>query len=133
AVIVLLFFCGFVYSPDPMSETFRGMASESLEGTFDRVADDAALNRVTITDKIIAHGGVLVGGAAYWLNAPEASKVMWHYCYGDGSQLVLDPVYIKTSPVVTRAIATLQDGVPKDVSFRQDEDYRLSLALNPFK
>ena len=58
---------------------------------------------------------------------------MWHYCYGDGSELFLDPSYIKTSPVVANALQTLQEGVVKDVRFRQEEDYRLSLALNPFK
>jgi len=133
AIVLLLFFLAFVYSPDPISETFRGMASEGLEAMFDSVADDAALNRVTPLDKLIAHGGVAVGGAAYWLNAPEASKIIWHYCYGDGSQLVIDPVYIKASPVVLRAIPTLKDGEITIVSFHQDDDYRLSLALNPFK
>jgi len=133
AIIVLIFFVAFVYSPDPMSDTFRGMASEALEATFDGVADRAAQQRSTSTDKALAHLGVIVGGAVYWQSAPESSKVVWHYCYGDGSQLILDSSYIKESPVVKAAIQSLEDGKEKSVSFRQDEDYRLSLALNPFK
>jgi hypothetical protein len=132
AVVVLLSFCAFLYSPDPLSETFRGVAGDMLEATFDSIAEDAAANRATPLDKAIAHVSLLAGGAAYWLNAPEASKVVWHYCYGDGSELRLDPSYIRTSPVVKQAIDSMKTGETKTVSFKQAEDFRLSLALNPF-
>jgi hypothetical protein len=64
--------------------------------------------------------------------APEAARVVSQYCYGDGTQLRLEPDYIKASPVVRRAMAEVPAGESRLVRFKQDDDFRLSLALNPF-
>ena len=63
---------------------------------------------------------------------PEASKILKHYCFGDGSELVLNADYIKNSPVVKRKLATMRVGQKKKVGMHQWEDWRLSFALNPF-
>jgi hypothetical protein len=63
---------------------------------------------------------------------PEASQALRHYCFGDGSQLNVDPEYIKTSPVVQQHLAKMKVGQKKKVGLHQWEDWRLSFAINPF-
>jgi len=71
----------------------------------------------------------IIIGAVFF---PEASNVLKHYCFGDGSELVLNADYIKNSPVVKRKLATMKVGQKKKVGMHQWEDWRLSFALNPF-
>ena len=64
--------------------------------------------------------------------APEASAVLSHYCFGNGDTLHLNADYVKTSPVVLKSIQDLKIGQSRWISFKQNEDWRLSYALNPF-
>lgn len=64
---------------------------------------------------------------------PEASKILRHYCFGDGSTLYLKSNYIKHSPVVKRKLSKMKVGQTRKVGMHQWEDFRLSYALNPFK
>lgn len=73
--------------------------------------------------------GIIVGG--YFLY-PEASKVVAHYCFGNGDTLHLDPTYIRNSRVIVQKLNTMKIGESKEVRFNQTEDWRLSYALNPF-
>lgn len=73
--------------------------------------------------------GIIVGG--YFLY-PEASKVVAHYCFGNGDTLHLDPTYIRNSRVIVQKLNTMKIGESKEVRFNQKEDWRLSYALNPF-
>ena len=59
--------------------------------------------------------------------------VLSHYISGSGETLQLDPVYIKNSSVVRKAIKNMRIGETKKISFKQSEDWRLSYALNPFR
>jgi hypothetical protein len=71
---------------------------------------------------------IVVGSIVF----PEASIVLRHYCFGDGTQLNVDPDYIKNSPVVKKHLANMKVGEKKKVVFHQKEDWRLSFAINPF-
>lgn len=71
---------------------------------------------------------ILVGSIFF----PEASQSLQHYCFGDGSELVVSSDYIKNSPVVKKHLAKMKVGQKKKVGFHQWEDFRLSFALNPF-
>jgi hypothetical protein len=73
--------------------------------------------------------GMIVFGFFFF---PEASQALRHYCFGDGSQLNVDPAYIKTSPVVQQHLAKMKVGQKKKVGLHQWEDWRLSFAINPF-
>jgi hypothetical protein len=73
--------------------------------------------------------GLILGGK---IIAPEASEVLSHYCFGNGDTLYLNSDCLKTSPVVLKSIKDLKIGQSKSVSFKQQEDYRLYYALNPF-
>lgn len=78
--------------------------------------------------KVIVIGMIVVGFFFF----PEASQALRHYCFGDGSQLNVDPEYIKTSPVVQQHLAKMKVGQKKKVGLHQWEDWRLSFAINPF-
>ena len=83
---------------------------------------------VVFHKKLIVIGMIAVGSVFF----PEASKALRHYCFGDGSELRVDPAYIKSSPVVKKHLARMKVGGKKKVRFHQWEDWRLSFALNPF-
>lgn len=63
--------------------------------------------------------------------APEAAAITRHYCLGNGQTLYLESKYIKNSPVVTTNM-NLRIGQTRKVVLKQQEDWRLSYALNPF-
>lgn len=63
---------------------------------------------------------------------PEASMVLAHYCFGNGSVLNLPTDYIKQSPVVIKHLNKMKIGERKRITAKQHEDYRLTFALNPF-
>ena len=79
-------------------------------------------------NKIIV-GTCYLGGL---IVSPEASKILYHYCYGDGEKMVLDSDYIRNSPVILKHLKTLKVGESKRVGFKQKEDWRLSYAINGF-
>lgn len=71
----------------------------------------------------------IIGGK---LVAPEASAVLAHYCFGNGDTLHLSPDYLRRSTVVLRSIRGLKEGEVRRIVFKQQDDWRLSYALNPF-
>ena len=76
------------------------------------------------------YGGIVtLGGLRY----PEGAAVIDHYLHGGGQDLYLSNVYIRHSPVVRRRLAALSVGQTAVVTLRQQEDWRLSYALNPFR
>ena len=73
---------------------------------------------------------VIMGGGLFI--APEASKILSHYC-GNGDTLYLNSTYLSESPVILRQARKLKVGQSiKNLGFKQHEDWRLSYALNPF-
>ena len=63
---------------------------------------------------------------------PEASDVLRHYCFGDGSRLVSHSDYIRRSPVILAQLKTMKTGEVRKVGLHQWEDFRLTYFLNPF-
>jgi len=78
--------------------------------------------------KIIVIGMILFGSLFF----PEASKILKHYCFGDGSTLYLESNYIRKSPVVIKKLCKMKIGEKRKVGMHQWEDIRLAYALNPF-
>lgn len=62
---------------------------------------------------------------------PEASDVLRHYCFGDGSRLVSTSDYIRRSPVVLAHLKTMKTGEIRKIGMHQWEDFRLTYCLNP--
>jgi hypothetical protein len=73
---------------------------------------------------------IMVGGLFV---SPEASKILCHYCFGNGDTLYVNSSYLSKSPVILRQAKKLRIGQSiKNLGFKQHEDWRLSYALNPF-
>jgi len=62
---------------------------------------------------------------------PEASSILSHYCFGNGSTLILNDEYIKKSPVIVYHLKEMKDGEKRKIAMHQWDDLRLSFALNP--
>ena len=72
--------------------------------------------------------GIGLGAIAY----PEAGAILRHYIYGGGMELELSSEYFRRSPYLRARIAELGPGSHGPIWFRQSDDWRLSLALNPY-
>ncbi len=66
------------------------------------------------------------------ITAPEGSAILQHYCFGDGTDLVLESDYLPYSPVIKSELKKMRIGQDKVIRFNQNKDWRLSYALNPF-
>jgi hypothetical protein len=62
---------------------------------------------------------------------PEASAVLSHYCFGDGSRLVVNSDYLKRSRVILYHLKKMKTGKKRRISMHQMDDLRLSYVLNP--
>ena len=62
---------------------------------------------------------------------PEASSIVSHYCFGNGSDLILKNNYLKRSPVIIHHLKEMKVGEKRKIGMHQLEDLRLSFALNP--
>ncbi len=85
--------------------------------------------------KIIFFTGLIIIVTVYVyfrVSAPEGMEILQHYCFGDGSELVLESDYLPNSPVIQSELKKMKIGQDKVVRFYQKEDWRLSYALNPF-
>ncbi len=63
----------------------------------------------------------------------EGIQVVTHYMFGNGSDLELRSEHIPHSPVIRKRLAFMKVGETVRVSFRQQEDWRLSYAINGFQ
>ena len=66
------------------------------------------------------------------ITAPEGSAILQHYCFGDGTDLLLESNYLPNSPVIKSELKKMRIGEDKVIRFNQNKDWRLSYALNPF-
>jgi len=64
--------------------------------------------------------------------SPEASEILYHYCFGNGDTLYLKPDYFQLSPVIRKAKVDMRPVQEKIVWVHQPDDRRLSYALNGF-
>jgi hypothetical protein len=113
----------------PVGPAVEGGINAHLDGVNDRMH----AGRLTWLDRVecrLLYKGIVVAG---WVVSPEGSQIVNWYINGDGSDYELSPDYIKTSPVVQRHLATMRVGETRVVRFKQNEDWRLSYALNPFR
>lgn len=62
---------------------------------------------------------------------PEASSIVSHYCFGNGSDLILNNNYLKRSQVIIHHLKEMKVGEKRKIGMHQLEDCRLSFALNP--
>jgi hypothetical protein len=74
--------------------------------------------------------GIIVVGVKYI--PTEGVRILYHYMFGDGSDLELNSDYIPQSTVIVSRLKKMNVGETRKISFKQSEDWRLSYAINGF-
>jgi len=133
---VLLFLAlGFgciLFSPDPASSRLRTFVEAGTNSYIKNLADRASMQALTSTDKLMLKMSIGTGVAVSKFKYPEASTLLSHYLHGDGSDLELDSNYFSNSAYLQSIIEKLGRGNHGPLTLRQSDDWRLSLALNPY-
>lgn len=106
---------------------------EHLTGYFKNLEKRATKGQDTLAEKA-ALGAVYNGmiGVGYFLY-PEASKVLYHFCHGDGRRVEIDSSYIQNSTAIQKRLKKLRPGQSWKGWIKQSEDRRLTYAYNPIK
>jgi len=76
----------------------------------------------------VAYGGMVAVGSVLY---PEASEVLYEFCWGGGDDPEIDSDYVRQSPFIRKKLASLRPGQKWSGWYKQTEDVRLSYAFNP--
>ncbi len=117
---------------DPLSKTLRKNTENSFNGYVDLLMTKTATGSLNSVDKAIMNAGTASSIAITKFIYPEASALLHHYVYGDGSDLQLPSDYFQTSEYLNAQIDSLGNGQHGPINFKQEEDWRLSLVFNPY-
>lgn len=117
---------------DPLSKNLRAKTETSINSYVENLTDKAFSGSLSFFDQAVLNISVLSGVAYTRFTFPEASALLYHYVYGNGSDLMLDSTYFQASDYLNQTITTLGLGEHGPIAFKQNQDWRLSLALNPY-
>lgn len=112
--------CGITLTSGQMlTNYFRGLEKRA-------VTDD--VHGIEIVTLQAAYGGMVAVGSVLY---PEASQVLYEFCWGGGDDFEISAEYVKQSPFIRKKLAELEPGQKWAGGFNQTEDVRLSYAFNP--
>jgi len=133
-VFTTLAFVGVIYSSDPVSSKLRVSAEHHINDYIENLANRASSGNLTSVDRLALNISVFSGVTISKFKYPEAAKILHHYIHGDGSELKLDAAYFRKSRYLTSVISRLGTGDhgPLTLTLTQSQDWRMSLALNPY-
>ena len=95
---------------DPISQQLRIWTEHNLNQAIENLTLKAERQQLNWLDKIVLHGALGLGcGITYW-QYPEASKILWHYVYGQGEALTLEAEYFQQSDYLKQQIQQLGQG-----------------------
>ena len=131
-----MLFTGVIFSittlNDPLSTQLCSKTEQYLNAYVENLTERAGQHNLNLLDKAALHSGVLTGVAVSWFHYPEASALLLHYVYGDGSDLQLSADYFRKSVYLKKKIAALGIGRHELIGLHQQDDWRLALTLNPY-
>lgn len=117
---------------DCFSQNVRARVQNGANAYLVQLSRDVAKQQVSAVDKAILHIGALSGVLLSAVPYPEASRVLYHYIYGKGEDLQLSSNYFENSTYLQGVLQGLGDGQHGPLTLHQGDDWRLSLALNPY-
>ena len=117
---------------DPISKKLRTGTENSFNQYVDFLLTKAQKDELNSLDWAIMHAGTKTSIVATKFIYPEASILLDHYVYGDGSDLKLPADYFQTSDYLQNKIEVLGNGEHDLIKLEQEEDWRLSLVFNPY-
>jgi hypothetical protein len=132
ALLAALGACLLIWSPDPISALGRAHAERGLDLYLDGMRQRGARGELSTVDRAVLHGGILVGTGVGGLFYPEGARILRHTVYGGGADLELDASYFAESEYLRRQIDDLGPGDHGPLWLKQSDDWRLSLAFNPY-
>jgi len=127
-----LFLFSILQLDDDLSTAMRASVQTGVNAYIADLSKDTANNQLSSTDQVVLHICALTGVAASYFSYPEASKLLYHYIYADGETLELSSAYFQQSEYIRRIIKKHGKGQYGPITLRQKDDWRLSLALNPY-
>jgi hypothetical protein len=130
--IAIAFAISVTMLDDPVSAALRERAEAFLAALSERLYERHREDRLTRFEVCLLHAATLAGVAGTRLAYPEASALLYHYVYGDGSPLELPSSYFRNSTYLKAKVRELGPGRHGPIGFEQSADWRLSLALNPY-
>lgn len=131
-VLLSLFSLSVTLLDDPLSQTLRSATERHLNQYIEALSEKSSQGTLCTLDKALLHTSVLAGITLSRLPYPEASALLYHYVYADGSDLELPSSYFEQSAYLQTIISRLGEGQHGPIALKQDDDWRLSLALNPY-
>lgn len=117
---------------DPISKRFRDYTEDHLNQYIAELTGKAANNKLSDFDYLVLDCASVSSISLAWIKYPEAAEILYHYLYGDGSDLEIESDYFKESGFIQQTIKIKGEGDHGLVALKQSDDWRLSLALNPF-
>jgi len=129
---LLLFSISITSLSDPVSSKLRVVTEKTINNYLYNIAIKGQEDRLNLFDKSILHSGLIIGSTISRIAYPEASKLLFHYVYGDGSDLNLNSRYFRKSSYLKQKINELGNGHHGPIGLKQHEDWRLSLVFNPY-
>ena len=117
---------------DPVSKSLRKNTEQSFNGYVDLLLNKASTGSLNSIDKTIMNVGTWTGVGVTKFIYPEASALLNHYVYGNGSALELPSDYFQNNKYLQAKINSLGNGKHGPINLEQHEDWRLSLVFNPY-
>lgn len=117
---------------DFLSKSLRKNTEKNFNNYVYFLLTKAEKGNLNSLDKAIMHAGTKTSIFVTKFIYPEASTLLNHYVYGDGSDLELPSDYFRTSSYLQAQINSLGNGEHGVISFEQQKDWRLSLVFNPY-
>ena len=131
-VVFVVITSGIFLSEDSLSQWVRGKTETFVNTYVENLTDKAIQHQLSAWDKAVLNIGAVTGIAVSSFSYPEASSLLYHYIYGDGSDLQLDASYFQGSHYLAQQVKALGLGQHGPIALKQYQDWRLSLALNPY-
>jgi hypothetical protein len=131
-LLPLIFSLLTLFSPGPLSNLIRIKIESAVNDQMDEWYEKAADGSLEASDLDQIRRGISIGAFFYGIKYPEAASVLKHYVGGEGGTLELKSGYFKKSAALQQLIEDLPPGEHGPLWLKQSDDYRLTLALNPF-
>lgn len=131
-IVAVLFIGSVTALNDPFSQWLRRNSEQALNGYLLQMAHRADRNALTILDRFVVHGFAIGGAVVGYPMYPEAAKSLFYCIYGKGEAEEISAQYLKQSPFIQKEIRRLGMGNHREMFMHQADDWRTSLAFNPY-
>jgi len=131
-ILLAVFALSIILLDDAISQNIRFATEGVVNGYVDDLSEKATNDELNTFDRSFLHSSISKGIMFSRGKYPEASTLLQHFVYGDGSDLELSSDYFKDSPYLQAKVSELGEGEHGPISLTQEDDLRLAMAVNPY-